>query len=109
MHNKNTIQFVREPIQSRKALSLVLHRLAHGTSTYIIAELYCVGEWTARKYTMVIVDIILQNLQNEYINILCGSRLQNILSNFIHMMFTYAKIESLSDLQTFKEWWKFPR
>ena len=59
-----------------------MHRLAHGTSTYIIAELYCVGESTLRKYTMVIVDIILQNLQNEYTNIPCGSRLQNILSNF---------------------------
>ena len=31
---------------------------------------------------MVIVDIILQNLQNEYINIPYGSRPQNILRNF---------------------------
>eukprot|EP01018_Ginkgo_biloba_P023651 Gb_13946 [translate_table: standard] len=65
----NRMEFVREPIQPEKALSCVLHRLAHGTSSHVIVELYCIGESIVRKYTDIIIDIIIQTMQKKYIKI----------------------------------------
>eukprot|EP01018_Ginkgo_biloba_P006627 Gb_10657 [translate_table: standard] len=78
----NRMEFVREPIQPKKELSCVLHRLAHGTSSHVIAELYCMGESIVRKYTDIIIDIIIQTMQKKYIKIPSGYQLHKILSDF---------------------------
>eukprot|EP01018_Ginkgo_biloba_P014236 Gb_12847 [translate_table: standard] len=77
----NRMEFVREPIH-KKALSCVLHRLAHGTSSHVIVELYCMGESTVRKYIEIIIDIIIQTMQKRYIKIPSGDQLHKIMSDF---------------------------
>eukprot|EP01018_Ginkgo_biloba_P019970 Gb_15659 [translate_table: standard] len=72
----NRMEFVREPIHPEKALSCVLHRLAHGTSLHVIVELYCMGDSTVRKYTEIIFDI------KRYIKIPSGDQLHKIMSDF---------------------------
>eukprot|EP01018_Ginkgo_biloba_P036310 Gb_14023 [translate_table: standard] len=78
----NRMEFVRELIQPKKALSCVLHRLAHGTSSYVIIELYCMGESTMRKYTDISIDIIIQTMQKRYIKIPSGYQLYKIMYDF---------------------------
>eukprot|EP01018_Ginkgo_biloba_P020398 Gb_36726 [translate_table: standard] len=78
----NRMEFVKEPIHPEKALSCVLHRLAHGTSSHVIAELYCMGESTVRKYTEIIIYIIIQTMQKRYIKIPSRDQLHKIMSDF---------------------------
>eukprot|EP01018_Ginkgo_biloba_P002946 Gb_32027 [translate_table: standard] len=77
----NRMEFVREPIQPEKILSCALHQLAHGTSSHVITELYYMGESTVRKYTDIIIDIIIQTMQKRYIKI-PSDQLHKIMSYF---------------------------
>jgi len=60
------------------------------------------------KFILFWTELLRENLTNSSSS--NTSDLSNaFVSFFIHMMLIYAEIESLFNMQTCKEWWKFPR
>lgn len=81
--SSHTQAHVRPPLEAKKFLSFFLHRLAHGTSTHMLSQLYRVGESTIRKYChMLVANLICTHLLPKCIQIPTEERLIEIASDF---------------------------
>ena len=78
--------FVRPLIPVRKQVKLVLYRLAHGVSCARMHNLYGCGEFTIRKYTMIVYRVLGSGGQDgiffHFIYTPHGDRLQSIIESF---------------------------
>ncbi|GLJ14703.1 hypothetical protein SUGI_0238360 [Cryptomeria japonica] len=83
IENPNT-DFVREPVDVKKAVAMVIHRLAHGDSPRKIGDLYNLGASTVIKYTKIITDVLASRnkLYSKYIVIPTEERIQRLSSDF---------------------------
>ncbi|KAH9292378.1 hypothetical protein KI387_042440 [Taxus chinensis] len=71
IENPNT-DFVREPVDVKKAVAMVIHRLAHGESPRKIGDLYNLGASTVIKYTKIITGV-LANMNNVLLQGVCDA------------------------------------
>ncbi|KAL2622327.1 hypothetical protein R1flu_002532 [Riccia fluitans] len=86
--NANT---VREPIETERAVAMVLHRLAFGLPSSAISTLYNVGPSTVTEYTKQITEILgsKSKLYSKFVGIPTGTKLANCI----------AKFENLTDIR----------
>ena len=69
----------------RKQVKLILYGLAHGVSCVIMHNLYGCGEFTIRKYTMIVCRALGSGddgLFFQFIHTPSGYRLQNTIEKF---------------------------
>lgn len=83
IENPNT-DFVREPVDVKKAVAMVIHRLAHGESPRKIGDLYNLGASTVIKYTKIITGVLAnrKKLYSKYIVIPTEERIRRLSSKF---------------------------
>ncbi|XP_024520164.1 protein ANTAGONIST OF LIKE HETEROCHROMATIN PROTEIN 1-like [Selaginella moellendorffii] len=76
--------FVREPVDTEKAVAIVIHRLACGTSPRALAEMYDTGASTVTKYTKLITSILASSSQlySKYVVIPSGNALTKVIRKF---------------------------
>ena len=80
-----SIHFVRAPLEIRKAVGIVLYRLAHGITAEIIADRFNVGASTVRKYMGIVLDALVSRdkLFGKYISVPSGARLDRIIAGYV--------------------------
>ena len=76
--------FVRPPISIKKQVCLVVYRLAHDFSCKTMNMLYGCGEFTIRKYTLIICRVLSSRtgLFGAYIHAPRGHRLMDTIRKF---------------------------
>ena len=81
----SSIHFVRAPLEIRKAVGIVLYRLAHGITAEVIADRFNVGASTVRKYMRIVLDALVSRdkLFGKYISVPSGARLDRIIAGFV--------------------------
>jgi hypothetical protein len=77
-------QFVRTPIPLKKAMKMVLYRLAHGISPKRMNALYGISAFIIRKYTYIIYDVLSNGdkLFLIYVHTPTRDQLFNIIERF---------------------------
>ena len=76
--------FVRSPVPVRKQISLVVYRLAQGLFCKAMDDLYGYGQFTLRKYTLIICKVLSpqDGLFRRYIHTPTGHRLTDTIRKF---------------------------
>lgn len=83
IENPNT-DFVREPVDVKKAVAMVIHRLARGESPRKIGDIYNLGASTVIKYTKIITGVLAnrKKLYSKYIVIPTEERIRRLSNKF---------------------------
>eukprot|EP00249_Psilotum_nudum_P008794 c21511_g1_i1 orf=771-2153(-) len=80
----NKTDFVREPVDIKRAVAMVVHRLAHGESPKKIGDLYNLGASTVIKYTKIITGALAsrRRVYSKYIVAPTEDRIRRLANGF---------------------------
>ncbi|MCO5612973.1 hypothetical protein L7F22_067246 [Adiantum nelumboides] len=73
---------VGNPVESARAFSCTLLRLAQNDFIFHVADTFGMGESIVRKYCHIIVDILATKLRSQFITFRSGKRLRTIIADF---------------------------